>query len=91
MIMKIEECVRRKVRPKEGDVLIICDELYQVVDSHQDLSSIDFCKKCSLDGKKINNKECIYTFIVSVYKSCAEFFLENTCILKRVNKKFNGI
>lgn len=90
MIMKIEDCVRRKVRPKDGDVLIICDELYQVVDSHQDPGRSDFCKKCNLDGKRINNKECIYTFIESAYKSCAEF-LEETCILKRVNKKFNGI
>ena len=90
MIMKIEDCVRRKVHPKEGDVLIICDELYQVVDSHQDPGIRDFCKKCSLDGKKINNKNCIYTFIESVYKSCAEF-LGNTCILKKVKKKFNGI
>ena len=90
MIMSIEEYVRRKIIPKEGDILIIQGDLYQVVDSHQDPGRSDFCDKCSLDGKKINNKECIYTFIENAYKSCAEF-LDDTHLLKRIRKKFNGV
>ena len=90
MIMSIEEYIKRKVLPKEGDVLIICDELYQVVDSHQDPGRSDYCNKCHLDGNQINNKECIYSFIEGVYKSCAEF-IEEPYVLKRVRKKFNGI
>ena len=91
MIMDIEEYVKRKIHPKEGDILIICNELYQVVDSHQDPGISDFCDKCSLDGKNINNKECIYTFIENAYKSCAEF-IEEPYILRRIKKKFfNGV
>lgn len=51
MIMTIEEYVRRKIRPKEGDVLIILDELYQVVESIH-YPSATGCNGCHLDGKK---------------------------------------
>ena len=89
--MLIEECINRKIHPKEGDILIIQNLLYQVVAVHQQESNkINYCKGCHLDGKKINNKDCIYTFIEDAYKSCAEF-LREPYVLKRFKKKFNGI
>ena len=90
MMMPIEEYIKRKILPKEGDVLIICNELYQVVDSHQEPGRSDYCNKCHLDGKRINNKECIYSFIESTYGSCAEF-IEEPYVLKRVREQFNGV
>lgn len=90
MIMPIEKCVKRKILPKEGDILIIQGVLYQVVNSGQEIGGSDSCCKCSLDGCKINNKECIYSFIEGVYHSCAEL-IDEPYIFKRVKKKFNGI
>lgn len=90
MIMTIEEYVRRKVHPKEGDVLIIQGVLYQVVDSNRYPGDSDYCNDCHLDGNQINNRECIYSFIEGVYNSCAEF-IEEPYVLKRVRKKFNGL
>lgn len=90
MIMTIEEYVKRKVRPKEGDILIIQGVLYQVVNSGQNPGDSEYCGKCHLDGERFGNKECIYSFIEGVYISCAEF-IDEPYVLKRVRKKFNGL
>ena len=90
MIMTIEDYIKRKKLPKEGDIIIICGECYQIVNNGQVIGCSDSCKKCSLDGLKINNRECIYSFIESTYGSCAEFVKE-PYIFKKVRKKFRGI
>ena len=54
MIMPIEEYVKRKIHPKEGDILIIQGVLYKVVNSGQEIGGSDACDKCSLDRKQIN-------------------------------------
>ena len=90
MIMSIEEYIKRKILPKEGDVLIIQGILYQVVNSGQEPGRSDSCDHCSLDRKQINGKECIYSFIDGVYHSCAEL-IEEPYIFKKVRKKFKGI
>lgn len=90
MIMPIEEYVKRKILPKEGDILIIQGILYQVVNSGQEIGGSDTCDPCSLNHKYINGKKCIYSFIDGVYHSCAEL-IEEPYIFKRVKKKFNGI
>ena len=88
--MTIEEYVKRKIHPIEGDVVIICDELYKVVDSGIEPGRNDACDRCHLDGEVINGRDCIYSFIEGTYGSCAEFIRE-PYVLKRVRKKFKGI
>lgn len=90
MIMDIEEYVKRKIHPKEGDVLIIDGEFYHVVNSGIEPGRNDACDRCHLDGEVINGRDCIYSFIEGTYGSCAEFIKE-PYVLKKVRKKFNGI
>ena len=91
MIMTIKEYIKRKIIPKEGDIIIIRNELYQVVNSGKEPGRSDACVKCSLNCKQINNRECIYSFIEGTYDSCAEF-IEEPYILRRIKKEFfNGV
>lgn len=90
--MKIEEYVKRKLHPREGDIVIIQGALYQVVDSSKiiGLFESDTCKSCYFNHKKIRGKICIYSYIENVYNSCSEFIRE-PYMLKKVRKRFKGI